>query len=66
MDKIDLLKIGITGTLMEDDQGRVHVVGKSSPDGKDVSIGWIRKELIYRDPDAARLALSKIRFSPRK
>ncbi|MCK5217336.1 MAG: hypothetical protein KAJ93_06090 [Methanosarcinales archaeon] len=63
MNNKELLRIGITGRLMEDDQQRIHVVGKHK--GEDVSIGWITKELMYQDPDLAHKALSKIRFCQR-
>ena len=60
--KKERLRAGLTAELYEDDQMRIHVVGKPSKNADPVSLGSIMKELIYADPHGARIAIERIKF----
>ena len=63
--RVERMKMGIMGELVEDDQMRVHVVAVA-PNGEKVSLGSVSASLIYQNPRAAHMALERIRFPPKK
>lgn len=57
--------MGLKSKLVEDDQMNVHVVSRA-PDGTEVSMGSVTKEMWHINPEHAKKMVGRIRFPPLK